>query len=351
MDTSKVIIVSFFCIYFSAIFGQVIEIVPPSHDSLQTFFSNDNNTAYEQLDFWSKVQYKLEQKGHYIYTTDLSDIPRKRKKIDKYLPWKKLKQDVDKILVINLPYYMHSQKIYNLPKEKLILFMLEPPSIIPQQYDMRKMKKHFHKIFTFDDSLVDNKTVFQFYYPVCNAKICQKVAFHEKKFLCTISANKSSPHPDELYMERKKAIGFFDKLPKGTFDLYGIDWEKENYKNYKGKVNNKIDVMQNYKFSICYENIAHVHGYITEKIFDSFQAGCVPVYLGAENITDYIPANCFIDKRNFDTYDELVLFLQSIDEATYLEYIKHIDEFLSSEKGQKYNPENLINLLVEAASS
>ena len=42
-----------------------------------------------------------------------------------------------------------------------------------------------------------------------------------------------------------------------------------------------------------------VLGYITEKIFDSFAAWCVPVYWGASNVTDYIPEGCFIDRRKF----------------------------------------------------
>ena len=36
-----------------------------------------------------------------------------------------------------------------------------------------------------------------------------------------------------------------------------------------------------------------VKGYITEKIFDSFFAGVVPIYWGAENITDYVPKSLY----------------------------------------------------------
>jgi hypothetical protein len=63
--------------------------------------------------------------------------------------------------------------------------------------------------------------------------------------------------------------------------------------------------LEKYKFSICYENARDTPGYITEKIFDCFFAGCVPIYWGANNITDHIPKECFIDKRDFEDYKVL----------------------------------------------
>lgn len=34
--------------------------------------------------------------------------------------------------------------------------------------------------------------------------------------------------------------------------------------------------------------------YVTEKLYDGLVAGCVPIYLGAPNIYDYIPHNSSI---------------------------------------------------------
>jgi alpha(1,3/1,4) fucosyltransferase len=56
------------------------------------------------------------------------------------------------------------------------------------------------------------------------------------------------------------------------------------------------------------------NGYINEKIFDSFVARCVPIYYGADNITDYVPQDCFINRRQFRS------------ESEYLKYIKAIQE-------------------------
>lgn len=336
-----------FC-FITCLFGKTIEIIPSDHNSVHSLFTVPLSQSFENLGFWEKIQFLIEKEGNKISTTDLADIPKKRKKIEKYLPWKKLKKNVDKIIVFNLPYYLHSQKIYNLPKEKLILFMLEPPTIVPDQYNMEKMKRKFHKIYTFDDSLVDNKQIFKFYYPVCNVKECIKEPFLKKKFLCTISANKTSDNPNELYTERKKAIEFFSN--KGL-DLFGYGWEKEEYECCRGSIENKIKVLKNYKFSICYENMKNINGYVSEKIFDCFEAGCVPIYLGASNIEDYIPKGCFIDKRDFTTYEDLDHYIRNLSEEDYRNYIHAIDQFLSSEKAACFKPENLINLIAKEANS
>lgn len=46
---------------------------------------------------------------------------------------------------------------------------------------------------------------------------------------------------------------------------------------------NKIDYLRDFKFNICPENTVS-DGYITEKLFDAFSAGCIPIYSGDENI-------------------------------------------------------------------
>lgn len=45
---------------------------------------------------------------------------------------------------------------------------------------------------------------------------------------------------------------------------------------------NKIEYLKDFKFNICPENSASP-GYVTEKLFESFQAGCIPIYWGDSN--------------------------------------------------------------------
>jgi hypothetical protein len=145
---------------------------------------------------------------------------------------------------------------------------------------------------------------------------------------------------EELYSLRRKAICYFSQFD--DFKLYGRGWDKKlfgisNYEFnaalsvYKGSVDDKIRTLSNFKFSICFEN-ATFGGYITEKIFDCFYAGCIPVYFGAIDVDQFIPKTCFIDFRDFNGFADLNSFLREIDESKFIEYQNSIQDFLDSDK-------------------
>ena len=72
---------------------------------------------------------------------------------------------------------------------------------------------------------------------------------------------------------------------------------------------NKIEYLKNFKFNICPENTIS-DGYITEKLFDSFKAGCIPIYNGDENIElDLVNKNALLffkkDEDNIELLKEI----------------------------------------------
>lgn len=265
--------------------------------------------------------------------------------------------DSDLVIYSDMP-----QKMPSLDQmEKSFLIINESELIKPKNWDLKK-HKYFKKIFTWNDSFVDNKKYFKVNtFPVMwDNKFPEDV---KKEKLCVIiSGNKKVQAPNELYSERIKAIRWFEKNHPEDFDLYGIGWDvytfsgkisrKLNrfkilkkafalsYPSYRGKVEEKKKVLSKYKFSICYENASSIPGYITEKIFDCFISGCVPIYLGAPNISDYIPKNCFIDKRNFSDYETLYSYIKLMPDNDYQIYLKNIHTFLNSEKMYVFLPES-----------
>ncbi|MDD2698437.1 MAG: glycosyltransferase family 10 [Arcobacteraceae bacterium] len=76
-------------------------------------------------------------------------------------------------------------------------------------------------------------------------------------------------------------------------------------KSYIGKVDAKLEVLKNFKFTLCYENECDIAGLISEKIFDCFYARTIPIFWGASNVESYFPKDTYIDKRNFNSYKEL----------------------------------------------
>lgn len=259
-------------------------------------------------------------------------------------------QEIQKFIFMNVP--LGGKKFYNfhkLPRDKMVLFMWEPPIRLREMYN-KELQKCFSKIYTWNDALVDGKTYFKFYYPAKKAMIKDRPSFEQKRF-CTMivggTSDKSRLYPNQLYSERIKTIRFFEANEPG-FVFYGRNWNPTEYPSYRGNVEDKIAVNKNYKFTICYENCRDLPGYVTEKIFDCFAAGSIPVYWGACNITDYIPKDCFIDRRDFETLEKLYAFLKDMSKEEYESYLERIDSYLNSPESDLFSEENYRRIFLEA---
>jgi hypothetical protein len=250
-------------------------------------------------------------------------------------------------------------------KAKSFLLLYETELIRPDNWDINKHKR-FQKIFTWNDTLVDGKRYIKMNYA---QQLRQNTPSNNKtKFCAVIAGNKSCRHPKELYSKRVEAIRWFEKNHPEEFDLYGIGWDKMTFKKpfgrlnrleflrnlfhrrfpgYKGTVESKQKILKDYSYSICYENARDIPGYITEKIFDCFFAFCVPIYWGAPNVTDFIPANTFIDKRSFKTYEELYSYMKNMSEAEYKGYLDNIQRFLQGEQIKAFSAEEFVKTIIK----
>lgn len=242
--------------------------------------------------------------------------------------------------------------------QRFYLLAIESIAVHPINFDVSRYY-HFDKVFTWKDDLVDHKRVIKINYSfLFNTKLDMDLT-QKKRLICLVANNKRSKHPQELYSERIKVIKWFEKNHPSEFDLYGAGWNefevgyvlrkllkvfnipfiKKNSICYRGVALQKILLLREYKFNICYENVRDIPGYITEKIFDCFFAGCVPIYLGANNVTDHIPKNCFIDKREFDSYEKLYEFIKGMDDTTYQQYLNNAQEYLNSPISYEFTAE------------
>ena len=262
--------------------------------------------------------------------------------------------DADSFLFIDMPdldnpYY---QKAVSTGKS-LFLLVWESGIINPRNSDKR-LHDDFKGVFTYDDTLIDDRKYFKVAYSFCFPEAIPKV-FESKKLCCLIAGNKSSTHPLELYSKRLDAIAWFEANQPDQFDFYGQGWTKiipprnilhrainkypllnkylsVKHACYRGEIVDKLEIYRKYLFSICFENARDLSGYISEKIFDCFFAGCVPVYWGATNISDYVPPDCFIDMRRFRDVSELHNHLVSINENEYFDYLCAIEDFIKANK-------------------
>lgn len=249
-------------------------------------------------------------------------------------------ENLHKVVFID---YCRDKNMARLPKEKAICFRWEPGVLSPQLFS------YYYKVFTFDDNLVDNKKYFKFYYPVLKPMLSELPAFKDR-LLCCIIATRWVPH-------RVQMLDFFASKPKDSLHIYGSVRKAPKYLKhpmFKGSIpgwpssDQKSTTLSKYKFCICFENTTTVPGYITEKIFDVFSGGCVPIYWGAGNVEKYIPSNCFIDYRKFKNNEELYKYLTTMTASEHETYLQNIRTFLKSDKAKLFSVENFEKTLCDA---
>lgn len=249
-------------------------------------------------------------------------------------------QNLKKILVFNYLQTFMGLHMPAIPKEKAVLFVWEPDFFPYSVY------ANFSRVYTWDDSLVDNVKFFRFNYPYLRPFRNSILTFADKK-LCTMVVGRWTS-------ERLKILSYFEKNHPETLECYGrFPPGLKNTSIYKGSIpgfhtgNEKISVLQNYRFCICFENTVRTKGYITEKIFGCFAAGCVPIYWGADNIETYIPKTCFIDYRDFASDAELFQYIAAMPAEEHQKYVENIKEFLQSDQAHIFSPEFFDQLLYE----
>jgi hypothetical protein len=257
------------------------------------------------------------------------------------------------------------------------LMLFETPVVYPNNWNTDAWTP-YRKIFTWDDDLADGNRFIKFNFPNPITVPAVTGFAGRERFCCMIAGNKAATKFDlrELYSERVRVIRWFETNAPRDFDLYGVDWDLPPcrpgmigkiikrmwrygskwirlvpFPSYRGKVDHKRDVLNNTRFAIAYENVRDLPGYITEKIFDCFFSGCVPVYWGSSTITDVSPADCFIDRRNFADTASVYAHLKAMDEATYIGYQQRIVTFLQSDAVYPFSSACFAKTIVETIVS
>lgn len=152
----------------------------------------------------------------------------------------------------------------------------------------------------------------------------------------------------QLHNKRLELIEYFGQ--RGNFDLFGMYWNDignlpDGWRSRLVTVIKKLDppmcadkkeIISQYKFAICLENMAYP-GYVTEKIIDCFSANVIPIYSGAPDIADFVPKGAFIDLRDFANLDDLNSYLKTMAKEDALKILQCGQDFLNSEEGQRHS--------------
>lgn len=249
------------------------------------------------------------------------------------------------------------------PGALFLLFVFECSVIKPYNWDER-MFRYFDLVFTWNEEYVDGKKFNKINFSNRLPAEIPDDGPRRRRMCVMVSANKSRKHPLELYSERKAVVEWFQAFHPDKFDLYGMGWDRPSYSSrylsrffallpaavaslftrkyrvYRGPIDRKLPVLSKYKFAFCYENAKEIRGYITEKIFDAFFAGCVPVYYGAPDVARHIPRDCFVDRRDFASTAEVFSFLEGLSAQQHAGYVERIRTFLKSPAAREFCDEH-----------
>lgn len=253
------------------------------------------------------------------------------------------------------------------------LIATENPYICPLNKDANYLSQ-FDGVFTWNTDFASLPNVSHVFIPN-QIRIAPTPSFSERPiFSCIINANKAFPKglENDLYRERLEVIRWYETHAPEYFSLYGLGWSKPEpafnanekmmrritrirsqlfgykpFPSYAGEVADKESIYRKTKFAYCYENVANLPDYISEKIFDCFFGGCIPVYWGSHTIANHIPSACFIDRRNFKSTAEVHRYLLSIDEVEYTRYQENIRNFLTSPKAMEFDTTSYVSTIIE----
>lgn len=144
-------------------------------------------------------------------------------------------------------------------------------------------------------------------------KPLKEINNNKSKFCDYVFTNKT-------YKNGIKRYKFFQTLNK----LKSVEHPKDDNRFSISMYDDVVQLHKPYRFSIAFENNI-VDGYITEKIINSFLAGCIPIYDGTDDIYKYFNRKSFINATDFDSIEKLAEYVIKVDNDPEL-YNKYVQE-------------------------
>lgn len=202
--------------------------------------------------------------------------------------------------------FIHAKLIRSVKSAVKIALPTEPQSLQPQMYlNLDACVNEVDLILTHDrDVLEKYPEKSRFFIASCPIVAYQDVAVHPKSKLCSfIFSNKTQLEGHKL---RHQIYQELKDDPKFSFiDFFGDGVGKH--------VNEKIETLKNYAYSIVIENNKKDY-YYTEKIFDAFSTGNIPIFWGTEAVKNTFDPSGI---EYFNTIDELKKILLTISMEKY----------------------------------
>jgi hypothetical protein len=240
------------------------------------------------------------------------------------------------------------------PIEKRVLLLMEPEVVLPSHFG-KKISRKFGTILRVGRS--PQSSVESINWPQFWRELPDLDTRRELDDVVMIAGNKISFIPGELYglrricaftlselalfgsgwdvnistRFRKMVVEFLSAIRAGYFPRsHSVRFWFKKIPRWLGAPIDKQKTLQNYRYSLVIENSTE---FLSEKLFDAFFAGCIPIYVGP-NVKDYgIPDSLVVSAS-----PDLSSIKKGILEAKKLNYTSwyiELDAWLGDSKTRK----------------
>ena len=204
---------------------------------------------------------------------------------------------------------------YKSPAKQSVIIQVEPP-LADHRIMLYNSMDDFLAVFTFNPSsaarnqhpIATNYGVYP-YYPRPELRRVVSAGLRDRRVYYAGSRNSFIGTPDKcdsvnLYPVRAAIVEALQASDLPT-TVYGSGWGAATGPAWTGgkggdwqKTKQEEIAECKADFVLCLEN-SYFSNYISEKIHDGFASDRVVLYLGAPNISRYVPPGCFIDLQQF----------------------------------------------------
>lgn len=227
---------------------------------------------------------------------------------------------------INYSSQYSPKNLHGVPRPNRVLFVLEPRAVLPMQHT-KQLKEEFGLVLVTSPNQINHPADVYFDYGFLfpGEKTLSDLP-RKTGSLALLNANKSSFVSGSQYKTRKQlvkrlaSLGFFvtiagagwsknfqeqtiDSVGSLLFCLSQRQWPdisrwsmpikpKPPNIRFSGEVENGNRFLQDHEFALIVENDPK---YVSEKLFNALEAGCVPLYLGPKLGDFGIPESLIVD--------------------------------------------------------
>lgn len=256
-----------------------------------------------------------------------------------------------------------------------VLILWESQVTRPRDYNPLELTK-YDLIFSPSPIWVQGDNVRYFNWPsVINAPKDVVLSENSNNRVALIASNKYSFVEGEMYSLRRLYIEKNNEI----IDVFGKSWNSYktvfmsiarafvkkiqsrttakfrlrnqclllDVKNYRGAADSKA-VLKNYRYSLVIENQAN---YVSEKLFDVLDNGCIPFYVGPDLAQFGIPRDIVypLPPDRYDVKDLRSIIAEEVEKLNVIR--KNGIEFLRSEIAKEYNNNQVLRKLGDEISN